>query len=141
MFTNKSWITNGLKKVKNPATIPGVNNIYQGVLNADFDFKFQKENYENIKNLLEPHGIYMTEIYYATRLGSVVFVVIFNNPDLIWQKYEGRTTGSGQNYVYFKEHKINTSIFTDLSAEELLELFNGINPDVFIQRRIEKNNM
>lgn len=139
MFTDKTWITNGYKKVKNPAKIPGVNNIYQGVLNPDFDFKFQKENYKNIKNLLEPHGIHMTEIYYAKRLGTVVFVVLFNNPDFIWQKYEGRACGSGQNYIFFKKHKINTTIFTDLSIEEIFELFAGIDPNIFIQRRIDKN--
>jgi hypothetical protein len=114
MFTDKTWISNGIKKVKNPAKIPGVNDIYQGPLNGYYDFKFQKENCKKITELLEPHGIHMTEIYSGKRINKVVFVVLFNNPDFIWQKYEGIAYGSGQNYIYFKEHKINTTFFTYL---------------------------
>jgi hypothetical protein len=135
MFTNKTWITNGVKKVKNPAQIPDVNNIYQGVLDEFVDFKFQTENYKKIKELLEPHNIFMTEIYSARRENKTIFVVMFNNGDFMWQKYEGKAVGSGQNYVYYKAHRINTTIFTDLSPEELVELFNGCDPQVFIQRR------
>ena len=140
MFTNKTWITNGVKKVKNPAQIPGVGTIYQGELDEYVDFKQQTENYKKIKELLEPEGIVMNEIYSAKRGSKTVFVVLFNNENFMWQKYEGNACGSGQNYVYYKEHKINTSIFTDLSHDELIELFNGINPEIFIQRRIEKQN-
>ena len=60
MFTNKTWITNGVKKVKNPAKIPGVGTIYQGELDEFVDFKQQTKNYKKIKELLELEGIFMT---------------------------------------------------------------------------------
>ena len=90
--------------------------------------------------LIQFNTLFRPEIYSAKRGSKTVFVVLFNNENFMWQKYEGTTFGSGQNYVYYKEHKINTSIFIDLSHGELIELFNGINPEIFIQRRIEKQN-
>lgn len=140
MFTNKTWITNGTKKIKNPTQIPGVDTIYQGELDEFVNFKHQIENYKKIKELLEPEGIIMTEIYSARRGNKTIFVVLFNNQNFMWQKYEGNAPGSGQNYIYYKEYKINTTIFIDLSHDELVELFNGINPQIFIERRIEKQN-
>lgn len=135
MFTDKNWITNGCKKVKNPTKIANVNNRFQGVIQEEYDFQHQQNNATKIKELLEPNGILMTEIYSAKRAGKTIFVVLFNNPHLMWQKYEGVAYGSGQNYVYYKEHKINTTLFIDFSPNEILELFNGIDPDVLFQRR------
>lgn len=135
MFTDKTWITNGCKKVKNPVKVPNVNYRYQGILQEDYDFQHQKNNADKIKGLLEPNGIFMTEIYFAKRAGKNIFVVTFNNPHLLWQKYEGVAYGSGQNYIYYKEHKINTTLFIDLTPGEILELFDGIDPEIFFQRR------
>jgi len=136
MFADKNWITNGCKKVKNPAKIHGVNDRFQGIIQEDYDFQYQQNNATKIKELLEPNGIMMTEIYSAKRAGKTIFVVLFNNPHIIWQKYQGIAYGSGQNYIYYKEHKINTSQFIDLTPNEILELFNGTEPNVFFQRRL-----
>jgi hypothetical protein len=138
MFTNKIWITNGIKKIKNPTQIPGVGTIYQGEIDEYVDFKRQIENCKKIKELLEPEGIVMTEIYSAKRGNKTVFVVLFNNPNFMWQKYAGNAQCSDQNYVYYKEYKINTTIFVDLNHDEVSELLNGINPQIFVQRRINK---
>ena len=70
------------------------------------------------------------------RADKVIFVVLFNDPDFIWQKYEGIAYGSGQNYIYFREHKIKTSLFMCLTPEELVELFNGVNPNVIFGRKL-----
>ena len=140
MFTDKTWITNGSKKVKNPTKIAGTNTKYQGVLNEDYDFHHQTENFNKIKELLEPHQIYGTEIYSAKRVGKNIFTVLFNNPHLMWQKYEGQGFGSGQNYIFYKEHKIKTTLFVDLTPDEINELFIGVAPVIFFQRRNDQNN-
>lgn len=135
MFTNTNWITNGCKKVKNPAKIANVNDRFQGTIQENHDFQYQKNNADKIKALLEPNGIFMTEIYSAKRAGKAIFVVLFNNPHIMWQKYEGEGYGSGQNYIYYKEQKIHTTLFVDLTPTEILELFNGVDIQVFYQRR------
>jgi hypothetical protein len=135
MFTDKIWITNGVKKVKNPAKIPQVNDVYQGILQENHDFKFQTENCNGIKERLEPRGIYMTEIYSAKRSGKVCFVVLFNDPNIIWQKYEGCKHGSSQNYMYFKDQTINTKLFIDLTNDEVSEFLNGASLHIFIEKR------
>jgi hypothetical protein len=58
MFIDQIWITNGVKKVKNPAKVPQVTDIYQGDLPENYDFKFQTENCNKIREKLEPHGPY-----------------------------------------------------------------------------------
>jgi len=89
MFTNKNWITNGCKKVINPAKIARVSDRFQGIIQENYDFQHQQNNAEKIKGLLEPNGIMMTEIYSGKRAGKAIFVVLFNNPHIMWQKYEG----------------------------------------------------
>jgi hypothetical protein len=93
MFTNKNWITNGCKKVKNPAKIARVSDRFQGIIQGNYDFQHQQNNAEKIKGLLEPNGIMMTEIYFGKRAGKAIFVVLFNNPHIMWQKYEGEGYG------------------------------------------------
>ena len=147
MFTNKLWITNGVKKVKNPAKYPGVTDVYQGQLQPNFDFKHQTTNFQKIKNSLEPYNIYPTEIYSATRAGKSCFTVGFSNPDiieanpnmdpsLVWSKYEGEANGSGQNFIYYKSHKINTTVWIILTQDDISRIFNGEDPDTVIQQRL-----
>jgi len=128
MFINKKFITNLHRKVKNPALCIGVNNKYQGQLHQDYNFKYQTNNFLNICKSLELFNIYPTEIYSSMRLGKSVFVVIFNNPNLIWQKYEGKALGSGGNYIYWKSHKINTTVWLSYSQTQIEQILNDIDP-------------
>jgi hypothetical protein len=128
MFTNNQWISNEHKKIKNPVKYSGAANKYQGVLLDDFDFKYQKDNFNKIKESLEHFNINPTEIYYATRANKPIFVVCFDNPNIFWQKYEGESYGSGQNYIYWKTHKINTTVWLTFTPDEIVQIFNGIDP-------------
>jgi hypothetical protein len=124
MFIDQIWISNGFKKVKNPAKVPQVTDIYQGNLPNSYNFKFQTENCNKIREKLEPHGIHMTEIYTSKRSGKVTFVILFNNPNFMWQKYEGVGFGSTQNYIYYKDHRINTKQFIELTNEQVSQILN-----------------
>ena len=129
MFANKTWITNGTdkvyKKVKNPAKYPDVTDKYEGPLVSGFDFKHQTANWEKIKTSLEPWQIYPTEIYFANRAGKSSFVVLFSNPDIIWNKYEGEGYGSGQNLIYFKDKKIKTTLWITYSEQKIGQILAG----------------
>jgi hypothetical protein len=138
MFTNSQWISNEFKKIKNPVKYPGTANKYQGVLPDDFDFKYQKENYDKIKLSLQPFNINPTEIYYATRANKPIFVVCFDNPNIFWQKYEGEALGSGQNYIYWKSHKINTTVWLTFTSDEIVQIFNGVDPFEIYNNKIRQ---
>lgn len=125
MFTNCQWISNEFKKIKNPVKYPGVTNKFQGVLPDDFDFEYQTKNFDKIKQSLEPFNIYPTEIYYAKRVGKPIFVVCFDNPNIFWLKYEGECIGSGQNYIWWKSRKINTTDWITYNSDNLLQIFNN----------------
>lgn len=148
MFTDKLWITNGIKKVKNPVKYQGVTEMYQGQLQPNFDFKHQTTNFQKIKNSLEPFNIYPTEIYSAMRAGKSCFIVGFSNPDiigaepnkapsLVWSKYEGEGYGSGQNFLYYKSHKISTTLWIILTHDDFSRIFNGEDLDTVIQQRLQ----
>ncbi len=126
MFTDSPWITNGYKKIKNPVKYPGTTQKYQGVLFDGFDFKFQTENFNKIKETLEPFGIKPTEIYFGMRANKPNFVVCFDNPDIMWQKYEGECIGSGQNYIYCKNMRFNTTHWIKKNLEDIGKHLNGL---------------
>jgi hypothetical protein len=140
MFTNKLWITNGIKKVKNPVKYQGVTDIFQGQIHTDYNFNYQTTNFQKIKNSLEPFNIYPTEIYSALRSGKSLFTVVFSNFDIIWTKYEGESYGSGQNFIYYKSHKINTSLWIILTNDDITRIFAGEEPCIVIQQRLEQIN-
>jgi hypothetical protein len=138
MFANKTWISNGSKKVKNPVKYQGVTDIYQGQFLPNYDWKHQTENFNSIVNSLQPLGIYPTELYSASRAGKSSFTVCFSNPEIIWNKYEGEGYGSGQNFIYYKSYKINTTIWVGLTHEEIKRIFDGENPDDVIYQHLCK---
>ncbi len=102
-----------------------VTSIYQGPLTDNFDFKFQKNNFQSIKNSLEPFGIIPKDIYYAEILGKPTFVVTWSNSNFFWRKYETKAQGSGQNYIYYKNKQINTTLWIrDYSQDKIQQLIN-----------------
>ena len=130
MFAGKTWISNEFKKVKNPTKIFNVANTYEGLLTEEFNFKFQKNNFDIIKNSLEPFLIFPQEIYYAERDGRSTFVVTWTNPNIFWHKYEGGVLGSGQNYIYWKGHKINTTGWIKMYSDDISNILNCRNEDL-----------
>lgn len=125
MFCDSKWITNDYKKIKNPTKYPGIEQIYQGNLDPDFDFKFQTNNFNKIKSSLEHFQIYPREIYYGLRFGKSIFVVCFSDSNLIWQKYEGEKMGSSQNYIYWKNKKYNTTHWINFTKEQIGQILNN----------------
>jgi hypothetical protein len=125
MFNNQTWISNEYKKIKNPTKFNGTTDKYQGILNNDFDFKYQKDNFEKIKASVEPFGIYPNEIYFANRANKSMFVVTWTNPNLFWYKYEGESYGSGQNYIYWKQNKHNTSRWISYNTDTIGLILNN----------------
>ena len=136
MFTNKIWISNGSKKVKNPVKYQGVTDIYQGQVPLNYDWKFQTTNFNAIVNSLAQYGITPTELYSASRAGKSSFVLCFSNPDIIWNKYEGEGFGSGQNFIYYKSHKIKTTIWIILTNDDISRIFADENPEIVITQRL-----
>jgi hypothetical protein len=125
MFTDSICIKNEYKSIKNPAKLENVTSVYQGPLTDNFDFKFQKKNFECIKKSLEPFGIIPKDIYYAEIFGKSTFVVTWSDSNIFWRKYEGKASGSGQNYIYYKNKQINTTVWIkDYSQEKIYQLMN-----------------
>ncbi len=141
MFTNHLWISNDYRKIKNPTRHYGTTQKYQGILNPDFDFKYQTDNFIKIKTSLEQFGIFPTEIYYALRANKPIFLVCFDNPNIFWQKYEGTTIGSGQNYIYIGPYKINTTVWIELTPDKILQILNGIDPNKLSNGYIANNDL
>lgn len=139
MFTNKVWISNDYKKIKNPVKFANTTNKLQGLIPPNYDFKYQTSNYEKIKQSLEPFGIYPTEIYSADRCDKITFIICFSNPDIFWQKYEGESHGSGQNYIYWKSYKINTTLWIMLDQTDIQQIINGADPLILIDQKILHN--
>ena len=42
----------------------------------------------------------------------------------MWQKYEGSGFGSAQNFLYYKDQKINTKQFIELTDEQVSGILN-----------------
>lgn len=123
MFTNSMWIQNNYRKIKNPVKYDNTDNHLQSEFDNTYDFKFQKKNYEQITEKTAKYNLYPFEIYASTRANKMMFVIIFNNPNLIWYKYEGTGYGSCQNYIYWKNQKFTVGEFLKFSSSKLDELF------------------
>lgn len=130
MFYDNDWISNDYKKILNPAKCENIINAYQGHIPHDFNFKSQSKNFYNIFQSLEQFQIYPKEIYYGEKSiqgeknSRTTFVVTFSNPNLLWHKYEGNVCGSGQNYIYWKKRKINTTSWVKLSHDDINAILN-----------------
>jgi len=89
----------------------------------EINFKHQQKNFELITNKLSPFDIYFDYIWYGkfTRGDTMVyhFVVRSNNNRIYWRKYEGNSSGSGQNFIYIDGVKYKTTSFLKMSNEEL----------------------
>ena len=109
------WLKNDYIKISNPLKIKR-NSIKIECESETFDFVTQKENYNKIKETLEPFGINFKKVY-ATRWSTsnnlekpdkYVFVVESDSP-VVWYKYESDAYGSGQNYLYLGKKKLKLS--------------------------------
>lgn len=121
------YIKNGFKRFLDPTNHPDFSEPYIGTVeNFHFPTATQFAHYKKIKELLEHHGIHMTEIRAGTRNGLVTFIVTFNNPNIIWRKYEATVPGGYQNNLYFKKLAIKACVFVDHTPERVRSLLQAM---------------
>lgn len=122
MEHDNAWISNGYRKIKNPIKYSNTTDKYSGPLLDNFDFNYQTENFNIIKESVEQFQIYPDKINYAKRFGKAIFVVCFSDPKLLWYKYEGELPGSGQNYIYYGETKYKTTEWLTFNQNKIKEI-------------------
>ena len=101
-------------------------------INKNTPWNYQHENFDDIQEILARHGKRLTRVSMYTdtdgiphyqdiggrRAGRKVnltsFVALCTDT-LVWQKYEGRCAGGGQNTVYVGGEKMKLTTFLDLS--------------------------
>lgn len=114
MEKNGHYLTNAYIKIKNPH-----NNGFDGEKFEcepdNYDFVNQKKNYNYLKETFEQYGIKFNKIYaikwqngYDRIVNKYVFVVDTNSP-IVWYRYESKSNGSGQNYIFLGKKRINTT--------------------------------
>lgn len=132
-FYNQNFIKTKYFRVQNQAL--SLTNIdpYQGRLLPDFDFGRQAKNFQNIKEKLAAVNIYPECIFCSKKnyADTLVFVVTFSDPNVIWYRTQGAQVGSfsSQNKIILHRLKINTSEFVKWEAERVASLFEAIDEE------------
>ncbi len=101
------------------------NNINNDCDVSNYDFKFQKKNYENLKSSLEPFGIYLTTVhgvYKEQNKKCHTFTVNSTGP-IIWKKTCAYATAN--NFVYIRKQKIKLTEWLGLTHDERALLLNS----------------
>ena len=120
-------ISNGYRKVKNPTSAADNSpdeHIYVGNI-RDFTrvTPIQYNNYMKIQESLEPFGITLETIHYRgwtiNSYNKTNFLVETSHPNLLWHKYESNSHGSSQNFIYYKDKKINTTRWLKYTSEQI----------------------
>lgn len=123
----------GIKKrtILNPCNeFAGVGDtkVFQGVAD-DYDFKHQSSNFLRLQKVLKDNGTELGPLVAATYSGWASswnnkmirltrFVTCSKDGRLMWEKYEGKTSGGGQNHVYVAGMKIKLTDFLELGSRE-----------------------
>lgn len=132
-FINQNYIKTKYFRVQNQALSASNVDPYQGRLTHDFDFGRQAKNFQIIKEKLAAVNIYPEFIFCSKKnyADSLVFVVTFSDPNVIWYRTQGAQYGSfsGQNKIILHQWKINTSGFKTWEAEKISDLFKSIEED------------
>jgi hypothetical protein len=100
------------KKIHNPY-FKGTVLQFSGTVDG-FDFASQTLNYDRLVESLTPHGIFFTTIHYGKwkrqdGTNATSFIVTTNNAKVFWEKYDGNSSGAGQNKIIINGKKISTS--------------------------------
>ncbi len=129
-FINQNFIKTKYFRVQNQALSASNVDPYQGRLTHDFDFGRQAKNFQIIKEKLAAVNIYPEFIFCSKKnyADSLVFVVTFSDPNVIWYRTQGAQYGSfsGQNKIILHRLKVNTSEFVKWDAERVDNLFVSI---------------
>jgi hypothetical protein len=130
-FINQNFIKTRYFRVQNQALSSHTNvDPYQGILLHDFDFGRQAKNFQIIKEKLAAKNIYPEYIFCSKKnyADTLVFVVTFSDPNVIWYRTQGAQVGSfsGQNKIILHRLKVNTSEFVKWDAERVDNLFASI---------------
>lgn len=122
------WLQNNYIRIVNPLENgDGVN--YELDPN-DYDFRFQKKNYDKLKASLEPYNIFFEKIYSKHRysqgdhLSDYSFVVESNGP-VVWHK-RFNCGIQANNFVYIGKEKFKLSEWLKFSQEKQAQLLNSL---------------
>jgi hypothetical protein len=125
-MTEKYIYLTDKKKIKNPIFDTNKCDIkaYHGPID-DLDFEHQTNNYLNLTKSLEPFNIKLTVIWYGKfNVNRSHFVVKSDDGNFYWQKYEGMSSGSGQNRIFIKGNQYKTTKWLSYTQEERENIFN-----------------
>lgn len=132
-FINQNFVKTKYFRVQNQALSPSNVDPFQGVLTPDFNFGRQTKNFQIIKEKLAAVNIYPEYIFSSKKnyADTLVFVVTFSDPNVIWYRTQGAQTGSfsGQNKIILHRLKINLSEFVKWDMERVLDLFEAVNEE------------
>jgi hypothetical protein len=124
-------ISNGFRKFKNPTNKTDNENklVFIGNIKEFTGLNpIQHMNYIKIQESLEQFNIKLETIYYRSWVyngkNRTNFLVTSNNIHFIWQKYESNSDGSSQNFIYFKNKKINTTKWLNFSLDEIKSILD-----------------
>jgi hypothetical protein len=126
---NKYIIISDKVKVKNPCYL--CENNYMGKI-EDFNFKDknrninQENNYLLLQDTLNSFNLKLLFVWAGTdnENNLTKFVVTTENNEIVWYKYEGKTPGGGQNYLYIYGKKIKLTKWLGMSIEERDHMIN-----------------
>ena len=110
--------------------------VFQGVV-EDYNFKRQSENFLRLQKVLKANDTELGPIAAATYDGNqgyqgnykhtslTRFVSCSKDGRLMWAKYEGKSVGGGQNYVYVAGMRLKLTDFLAQSEEKQRALLSG----------------
>ena len=101
---------------------------YAGPIENFDKFNHQADNYKNIQASLAPFNIQLSFIWvgiFKMNGNRLHFVAKDENNKVFWQKYEGNSKGSGQNYIFINGLKNKTTSWLKMSVAERAVLTNN----------------
>ena len=123
---------NDKSKIRNPLTIPGYEEQYEGSID---DFSFKQKGLNQLSNF---EKINLSLIQFNTKLSYIwscnfieprfrtIFVAKSDDNNFFWHKYEAASQGSGQNYIFIKGNKFKLTNWLSLNDEERFNLWNQV---------------
>ena len=112
-------------KIKNPLDNSDIFS-YEGPM-VDIDLLQQKTNYIKIQDILAEYDMQLSYIWFAkfSRYDSSTYHFVARTEDcnVFWRKYEGKASGSGQNYIYVNGIKYKLTDILSMSKENRDEIF------------------
>jgi|SaaInlStandDraft_6_1057023.scaffolds.fasta_scaffold14345_2 hypothetical protein len=112
-------------KIKNPLDNSDIFS-YEGPI-EDVDLLQQKTNYLKLQDIFAEYDMQLSYIWFAkfSRYDSSTyhFVARTEEGNVFWRKYEGKSSGSGQNYIYVNGIKFKLTEILSMEKEDRDEIF------------------